>query len=96
VIVVGPALPPVGLERELLHAHFEQRYGRGFLYGSLVPGLTRVVQAAGRLVRRVEDRGVIVLVDRRFRWREVGALLPAEWDVEVTPHPARAIEEFFA
>jgi DNA excision repair protein ERCC-2 len=96
VIVVGPALPPIGLERDLLHRHFERRFGRGFLYGSLVPGLTRVIQAAGRLVRRAEDRGVIVLVDRRFRWREVGALLPAEWAVEVAAHPARAIEEFFA
>jgi DNA excision repair protein ERCC-2 len=96
IIVVGPALPPIGLERDLLHAHFERRFGRGFLYGSLVPGLTRVVQAAGRLVRREEDRGVIVLVDRRFRWREVGALLPPEWTVEIAAHPARAIEEFFA
>jgi len=96
IVVVGPALPPIGLERDLLHDWYERRYGRGFLYGSLVPGLTRVVQAAGRLVRRSEDRGVIVLVDRRFRWREVGALLPAEWDVEVTAHPAEAVREFFA
>jgi DNA excision repair protein ERCC-2 len=96
IVVVGPALPPIGLERDLLHEWYERLYGRGFLYGSLVPGLTRVVQAAGRLVRRSEDRGVIVLVDRRFRWREVGALLPPEWDVEVTAHPADAVREFFA
>ena len=63
----GPALPPVGLERDLLQEHYEGRYGQGFRYASLVPGMTRVVQAAGRLIRRLEDRGVVVLLDRRFR-----------------------------
>ncbi|MEQ1565257.1 MAG: helicase C-terminal domain-containing protein, partial [Myxococcota bacterium] len=96
VVVVGPALPPIGLERELLKAHYESRFGEGFRYASLVPGTTRVVQAAGRLVRRAEDRGVIVLVDRRFRWRDVRALLPPEWAPEVALDPAAAIRAFFA
>jgi DNA excision repair protein ERCC-2 len=96
VLVVGPALPPVGLERRLLQGYFEERYGEGFRYASLVPGLTRVVQAAGRLIRRPEDRGVIVLVDRRFRWRDVQALLPEDWDVTVPDDPAAAIAGFWA
>jgi Rad3-related DNA helicase len=95
VIVVSPALPPVGLERDLLREHYEARFRAGFLYASLVPGTTRVVQAAGRLIRRPEDRGVIVLVDRRFRWREVLSLLPAEWAPELAPEPAHAIRAFF-
>jgi len=95
VLVAGPALPPVGLERDLLKACYEERYGEGFRYASLVPGLTRVVQAAGRLIRRPEDRGVIVLVGRRFRWRDTASLLPDEWDVEHLEEPEGAIAAFF-
>lgn len=96
VIVVSPAIPPVGLERELLREQFEARHGRGFLYASLVPGLTRVVQAAGRLHRRPEDRGVILLVDRRFRWREVQDLLPPDWRPSIEVDPIPSIRSFFS
>lgn len=96
VFIAGPALPPVGLERDLLREHYESRYDQGFLYASLVPGMTRVVQAAGRLIRRPEDRGVILLVGRRFRWRDIDALLPDDWEVEESDHPEHAIEAFFA
>jgi DNA excision repair protein ERCC-2 len=95
VLVVGPALPPVGLERDLLANYYEERYGQGFRYASLVPGMTRVVQAAGRLIRRPEDRGVIVLLDRRFRWKEYQEMLPADWVVEVADDPAAEISRFF-
>jgi len=95
VLVAGPALPPVGMERDLLRSYYEDRYGEGFRYASLVPGITRVVQAAGRLIRRPDDRGVIVLVGRRFRWRETSALFPAEWEVEVPDDPAAAIAAFW-
>jgi DNA excision repair protein ERCC-2 len=96
VFVVGPAFPPVGLERELLQSWYEERYQSGFQYASLVPGLTKVVQAAGRVVRGPEDRGAVVLVDRRFRHREVAALLPAEWAPRVPEDPVSALREFFA
>jgi len=95
VLVCGPAFPPVGLERDLLRAFYEQRYGAGFLYASLVPGLTRVVQAAGRLIRRSEDRGAVLLVGLRFRWRDVSRLLPAAWEIEVPASPADRIAGFF-
>ncbi len=91
IAVVGPALPPVSLERDLLRRYYEQRYGDGFRYASLVPGLTRVVQAAGRLVRRESDRGTVLLVDRRFRWPEVQSLLPDTWQLEVVDDPAVAL-----
>lgn len=95
VIVVGPALPPVGLERDLLRAHLQARYGSGDVYASWTPGLTKVVQAAGRVVRGPEERGVVVLVDRRFRWREVSALLPDHWRVSVPDDPAAAVAAFW-
>ena len=76
VFVVGPGFPPVGLERDLLRTHYEAKYGEGHRYASQIPGLTRVTQAVGRLIRRPEDYGVVVLFGRRFRWREVQSLLP--------------------
>jgi DNA excision repair protein ERCC-2 len=93
VVIVGPALPPVGLERDLLTAWYEERYGEGFLYASLVPGMSRVVQAAGRLVRGPDDRGVIVLVDRRFLRREIRGLLPPDWEPVVAGDPAAAVRD---
>ena len=96
VLVAGPALPPVGLERDLLRDYHEAHHGAGFLYASLVPGLTRVVQAAGRLIRRPEDRGVIVLFGRRFRWRDISALLPDAFDPTVADDPAAEVAAFFA
>ncbi len=96
VLVCGPALPPVGLERDLLRAYYDDRYEEGFLYASLVPGMTRVVQAAGRLLRRPEDRGVVVLIGRRFRWRDYADLLPETWQARVSDEPWSEIDAFWA
>ncbi len=84
-IIVGPGLPAATAQRRLLEAWYEDRYGEGRRYAWLVPGLSRVVQAAGRVVRRPEDRGAVVLIGRRFLLDEVRALLPADW----TPVRAR-------
>jgi DNA excision repair protein ERCC-2 len=96
IFVTGPALPPVGLERDLLKAHYEETFEQGHLYASLIPGLTKVVQAAGRLHRRPTDRGAILLVGRRFRWRDVRSLLPDSWYAEVVEDPVMALRDFFA
>ncbi|MBN2798907.1 MAG: hypothetical protein JXX28_07135 [Deltaproteobacteria bacterium] len=95
VLVVGPALPPVGLERELLQRYYQERYGAGFRYASLVPGMTRVIQAAGRLVRRPEDLGVVVLIGRRFRWQEYAGLLPESWATSAPEAPVEAVRAFW-
>ena len=96
VFICGPAYPPIGLERDLLRAWYEERYDAGFLYASLVPGLTRVVQAAGRLIRRPEDRGAVLLIGRRFRWRDVAALFPENWNPEIASDEPARLREFFA
>jgi DNA excision repair protein ERCC-2 len=95
VVVVGPSLPPVGLERDLIRSYCEERFGQGFRYASLIPGMTRVIQAAGRLIRGPTDRGVVVLIGRRFRWRDYAGLLPASWSIEVVDDPSPAIREFW-
>jgi DNA excision repair protein ERCC-2 len=78
-VVVGPGLPQVGFERAVMRAYFEAEYEHGFAYAMLYPGLQRVIQAAGRVIRTPEDRGVIVLADERFAQAHVGACLPSHW-----------------
>lgn len=100
VIVVSPALPQVGPERELLKRFYQERYERGFEYAYLVPGMTRVVQAAGRLIRSENDRGAIVLICKRFLRQPYLRLLPEEWSGGdgrrlVVPDPVAAVQEFF-
>jgi Rad3-related DNA helicase len=101
VIVVGPCLPSVGLEQKLLQTHFDERFEKGFEYAFVVPGMTRVVQAAGRLIRSATDRGVIALLDRRFLDLPYVGYLPADWIPEEGPaalagDPADVTRRFFA
>ena len=79
VFVVGPGLPRMGFETEALRRYYEEQFGRGFEYAYLYPGMARVIQAAGRLIRRSEDRGVVVLIDERFRLRQYARTLPRYW-----------------
>jgi DNA excision repair protein ERCC-2 len=101
VAVVGPCLPVPTLDTRLLQAYYEERFERGFEYAFVVPGMTRVVQAAGRLIRSAEDSGVIALFDRRFLDRPYRDHLPAEWRDEedaaaLAGDPAAVAREFFA
>ena len=79
VAVVGPCLPAVTLERELLKHYYQERFERGFEYAFVVPGMTRVVQAAGRLIRSADDTGIIALFDQRFLQRPYVGHLPDDW-----------------
>ena len=79
VVIVGPALPRVSFEQALIQAHFEASYGRGFEYAFLFPGMSRVIQAAGRVIRTPADRGVVALVGHRFATPRYAALLPRDW-----------------
>jgi DNA excision repair protein ERCC-2 len=100
VFVVSPALPQVSFERELLRRYFDDKEEAGFAYAYLQPGMTRVVQAAGRLIRSETDHGVIVLMCRRFLEEPYARYLPRDWYDEspselVTHDPASEIREFF-
>ncbi|HEV8241777.1 MAG TPA: helicase C-terminal domain-containing protein [Thermoanaerobaculia bacterium] len=100
VAVVGPCLPAVSLERKLLETYYQERFERGFEYAFVVPGMTRVVQAAGRLLRSPEDRGVIALFDRRFLAPLYAGYLPGHWlpaggVTRLAGEPAAAAAEFF-
>ena len=97
VFVVGPGLPKVELERELVRAHFERETGAGFEYAYLVPGLARAVQAGGRVLRGPDDVGAIVLLDRRFAEPEYFDRLPGWWrdEIVLSEDPARELAAFW-
>ncbi len=78
-IIVGPGLPKVSFEQELMRQFYEDAYAKGFEYAYLYPGMNRVVQSAGRIVRSESDRGVIVLLDKRFGYENYSRLLPRDW-----------------
>ena len=72
-------LPPFDAWHEILKERLQQRFGEGYNYTYLIPGLQKVAQAAGRVIRTPEDRGVIWLIDDRFLKRPVRGLLPTWW-----------------
>ncbi|MDO5154822.1 MAG: ATP-dependent DNA helicase [Eubacteriales bacterium] len=77
--IIGTGLPMVCNEREIQQHFFEERDGEGFLYAYLYPGMNKVQQAAGRVVRTMEDKGIILLLDDRFVTQQVVDTFPAEW-----------------
>ena len=78
-VIVGTGLPQVCLERQVLKEYFDRKGMDGFAYAYLYPGMNKVLQAAGRVIRTTEDRGVIVLLDERFRSPAYQNLFPREW-----------------
>lgn len=81
VVIVGPALPPPSVDRRLIQDWYEQRWDAGFDLAYIQPGMTKVVQAAGRVVRSATDRGTVWLVCERFLRHEFAACLPDDWQV---------------
>lgn len=79
VIVVGVGLPQIGLERDLIKDYFQRTGRNGYDYAYVYPGINKVLQAGGRLIRSEEDRGLIVLIDDRFLQSKYQKLLPTEW-----------------
>ena len=80
--VATHGLPQLNPVNEQIRQRMDQLFGAGYDYTYLYPGLQKVVQAAGRVIRTREDRGVLYLIDDRFARREVMRLLPGWWKVE--------------
>lgn len=79
-LIIGTGLPMVCREREIVKAYFERKGMDGFAYAYQYPGMNKVLQAAGRVIRTDEDRGVILLLDERFAGRDYQRLFPREWE----------------
>ena len=79
-VIVGTGLPMVCVEQEVLRGYFEEKEEAGFDFAYQYPGMNKVLQAAGRVIRTTEDEGIILLLDDRFLKREYLELFPREWE----------------
>lgn len=98
VIVVGTGLPMVCAEQEVLKGYFDETEEKGFDFSYQYPGMNKVLQAAGRVIRTPGDRGVILLLDDRFLRRDHLELFPREWErfqVVNRGNAARCLEDFW-
>lgn len=87
VTVIGTGLPRLSLERDILQGHFEKTKGSGFDYAYRFPGMQRVLQAAGRLIRTETDTGSALLIDQRFLEPRYEVLFPSWWLVSQSIRP---------
>lgn len=79
-LIVGTGLPQVCTEREILKQYFQEDGEDGFDYAYRYPGMNKVLQAAGRVIRTAEDVGLVALLDERFMLRSYQRLFPREWE----------------
>lgn len=97
-IIVGTGIPQVCYERELLKSFFDEHLENGFDYAYRYPGMNKVLQAAGRVIRTVEDIGIIALLDERFLQMSYRRLFPREWEYFETvsvESVAKRVEHFW-
>ncbi|MCP4217364.1 MAG: ATP-dependent DNA helicase [bacterium] len=78
-VIVGVGLPGICMERDLIKEYYADLKGVGFEYAYLYPGMNRVLQAAGRVIRTPEDKGVVLLVGSRFSTPQYRSLIPSHW-----------------
>jgi DNA excision repair protein ERCC-2 len=96
--IVGVGLPGISPERELIRDHFQTADGSGFEFAYQYPGMNRVLQAAGRVIRSDNDRGVVVLIDSRYGQKRYNQLLPIHWEIRKTGSMSefkRKLEDFW-
>ncbi|MBE6661695.1 MAG: ATP-dependent DNA helicase [Ruminococcaceae bacterium] len=79
-IIVGVGLPGFSSERNIMRDYFQNRYENGFEYAYTYAGMNNVLQAAGRVIRREEDRGIVVLIDDRYGTPTYQKLFPKHWE----------------
>lgn len=98
VIIVGTGIPQVCNEREILKKYFDSFGENGFDYAYQYPGMNKVLQAAGRVIRTAEDVGIVVLLDERFLTSSYKRLFPREWsnyEVVTSAQIAKRVEWFW-
>lgn len=81
VAIITVGLPGLSYERNILKSHFQKKYKRGYEYAYIYPGMIKVVQSAGRVIRTEDDKGKILLMDKRFSLEPYNFLLPSHWRI---------------
>lgn len=79
VIIVGVGLPMISESNHQLKDYYDKTFGKGFEYAYTYPGMNKVIQAVGRVIRRDEDYGIAILIDDRFTTKSYLSLFPPEW-----------------
>jgi DNA excision repair protein ERCC-2 len=79
VVVIGTGLPKYGGYNNVVKSHFDEKFGNGFDFAYTYPGLSKVIQAVGRVIRTETDRGIAILIDDRFTSIKYQKLYPKEW-----------------
>ncbi len=93
--IIGPGLPAYTFEQELMKNYYDYRWKKGFEYAYRNIGMTKVIQAAGRIFRSNEDRGIICLIGSRFNTSYYKDALPEEWNLYNSRNPLPYIEKFW-
>ena len=78
-IIIGVGLPQISLERDIIKNYFDEKNGCGYEYSYMYPGMNKVLQAAGRVIRTEKDMGIVALLDQRFTHKRYRSLFPLEW-----------------
>jgi len=78
-VIVGVGLPGISLRQDLIRDYFNRKNGRGYDYAYVFPGMNKVLQAAGRVIRSETDYGVVLLIDSRFGTQGYRDLYPSHW-----------------
>ena len=78
-MIVGTGLPGLSAERNLMAEYYQNTMEKGREYAYVFPGMNKVLQAAGRVIRTEDDRGVILLLDERFQREKGKEIFPKEW-----------------
>ena len=94
-LIVGTGLPQVNVEQEILKQYFEEGDENGFDYAYRYPGMNKVLQAAGRVIRTMDDRGIIALLDDRFLEKDYQELFPREYFIVNRRNVRQAVEAFW-
>jgi DNA excision repair protein ERCC-2 len=99
-VIVGVGLPQVCFERDIIMDFFRNKNNMGFEYAYMYPGMNKVMQAAGRVIRSELDRGVVVLIDERFVSSRYTDMFPHEWlhnnRVKSSQELGRILEKFWS
>ncbi len=93
-MIISVGMPGVSKERDLIKYHFDKEGYNGFDYSYTYPGLNKVFQAAGRVIRGEEDRGIIYLLDDRYSWQKYMNLFPKHWTNQVMVNNKQEFKDF--
>ncbi|MCK4808560.1 MAG: ATP-dependent DNA helicase, partial [Candidatus Aenigmarchaeota archaeon] len=95
VIVVGLPLEKPDIKNQALINYYDFKFQKGWEYGYTYPAMNKVMQTAGRCIRSETDRGVIMLMDKRFLWNTYKDLLPRDAQIYVSGNLSGELEEFY-